>query len=245
MTSTQAFKTAGPHAAILALFASLGLASPLAWSAPLARSAPEVQVEVSHRTSSLGSDGIQRSTAFSERVVRRGNTVWIERVLPTSVQAEHAHDHAASPSAKGHKHVNLSAATRWIEKLADGSLRLKLVAATDKVVVDVAPAEYNNVGFDGSWLAAYHLMDPSSLKAMTPGVREGAGRWYEAKSKADASTVRVLWDEKLELPLKVLSRNATGTTTRSTTVRVLGSVTQNPWQNTVKYTVTEYSDFLD
>jgi hypothetical protein len=248
MTSTTAFKiratggtgaTGATGAAALVLFAALGVAASAAWSAP------DVQVEVSHASSALGADGIQRSTAFSERMVRRANTVWIERVLPASVQAEHAHDHALSPPAKGHKHVNLSAATRWIEKQANGRIKLKLVAASDKVVVDVAPAEYNNVGFDGSWLAAYHLMDPVGLKAMKQGEREGAGRWYEAKSKADASTVRVLWDEKLELPLKVLSRNAAGTTTRSTTVRVLGAVTPNPWTNTVQYAVKEYSDFLD
>lgn len=217
-----------------------------------ALAAPDTQVEVTHLSSSLGTDGIQRSTAFTERVVRRGNTVWIERVVPHAAQAAHRHEHdGVAPVAKGHKHVDLSAASRWIEKLPDGKLKFKLVSTVDKVIVDVAPAEYGTVGFDGSWLTAYHLMDPRGIQGMTPGAKEGAGRWYEAKSKSKSTgpggpdTVRLLWDEKLELPLKVSSRNAAGTVTRSTSVRVLGAVTQAPWSAVSAYSVKDYADFLD
>jgi hypothetical protein len=206
-----------------------------------AQAAPDVSLEVTHQSSVLGADGIKRSSVFSERVVRQGDTVWIERVMPAG--AHHEDDHAKSKvgAAKDHKHADLSAATRWIQRLPDGKLKFRLVAMHDKVVVNVPPAEYGTVGFDGGWLAAYHLIDPTVLKTMKAGESTSQGQWYE--SSKNGNKVRVLWDAKREMPLEVISQGPNGS--RSTMVKSLGVAIKSPWAMTSKFAQKDYSDFLD
>lgn len=226
-----------------------GLAAAAAVAATVAatpaQAAPDVSLEVTHRSVSLGTDGIQRSTEFTERVLRRGDTVWVERVLPAGAHQEAEHRQARMGAAKDHKHADLSAATRWIQKGADGKPRLKLVSAHDQIVVDIAPAEFATVGFDGAWPAAYHLIDPAVLQKLQPAARAGEARWFESPPSTDRQQVRVLWDAKLEVPLQVQTRSANGLASRSTTVRLLASADKTPWQTTRHYTVKDYSDFLD
>lgn len=212
-----------------------------------AQAAPDVTLEVIHRTSALGTDGIKRSTEFTEKLFRRGNTVWIERVLPAGAHQEAEHRQAKAKGAKDHKHADLSAATRWIEQRSDGKLKLRLVSDHDHVVVDIAPAEYATVGFDGSWPAAYHLIDPAVLKQLKPATStaQSQGQWFESLAQSGANRVRVLWDAKLELPLQVQSRSANGSSERTTTVRVLSAGSKTPWTSASSYAVKDYSDFLD
>lgn len=206
-----------------------------------AQAAPDVTLEVIHQSNALGADGIKRSTVFTERVVRQGDTVWVERVMPPGAHLEDEHAKAKVGAAKDHKHADLSAATRWIQRLPDGKLRFRLVAMHDKVVVDIAPAEYATVGFDGAWLAAYHLIDPAVLKTLKPGEITPQGQWFEnAKGR---NSVRVLWDAKREMPLQVLSQGANGN--RSTTAKVLSAAAKSPWDVTKKFAQKDYSDFLD
>ncbi|PQA79943.1 hypothetical protein C5F52_27465 [Limnohabitans sp. TS-CS-82] len=206
-----------------------------------AQAAPDVSLEVTHQSSVLGADGIKRSSVFSERVVRQGDTVWIERVMPAGAHQEDDHAKAKVGAAKDHKHADLSAATRWIQRLPDGKLKFRLVAMHDKVVVNVPPAEYATVGFDGAWLAAYHLIDPAVLKTMKASESTSQGQWYE--SAKNGNKVRVLWDAKREMPLQVVSQGPNGS--RSTMVKVLGSVVKNPWDTANKFVQKDYSDFLD
>lgn len=206
-----------------------------------ALAAPDVSLEVTHQSSVLGSDGIKRSTVFSEKVVRQGDTVWIERVMPAGAHREDDHAKAKMGAAKDHKHADLSAATRWIQRLPDGKLKFRLVAMHDKVVVNVPPAEYGTVGFDGAWLAAYHLIDPVVLKTMKAGEITSQGQWYE--NSKNGSKVRVLWDAKGEMPLQVISQGPNGS--RSTMVKPLSAAIKNPWVITSKFAQKDYSDFLD
>lgn len=206
-----------------------------------AQAAPDVSLEVTHQSSFLGADGIKRSTVFSERVVRKGDTVWIERVMPAGAHREDDHGKAKAGEAKDHKHADFSAATRWIQRLPDGKLNLRLVAVHDKMVVNVPPAEYGTVGFDGAWLATYHLIDPAVLKAMKASESTPQGQWYE--STKNGTKVRVLWDARRELPLQVISQSHNGS--RSTMVKVLDSFIKNPWDSTSKFEQKYYSDFLD
>jgi hypothetical protein len=210
-----------------------------------AQAAPDASLEVTHKSVSLGADGIQRSTEFTERVLRRGDTVWVERVIPANAHQEAEHKQAKAGAAKDHKHADLSAATRWIQKGADGKLKLKLVSVHDQVVVDIASAEFATVGFDGSWPAAYHLIDPALLQKLKPAAKAGDGQWFESPKAQGANQVRVLWDAKLEVPMQVLTRSANGLSSRSTTVRLLKSADKAPWQSTTGYAVKDYSDFLD
>lgn len=208
-----------------------------------AQAAPDVTLEVTHQSSALGADGIKRSSVFTERVVRQGDAVWIERVVPPGAHLDDDHAKAKMGAAKDHKHADLSAATRWIQRLPDGKLKFRLVAMHDKVVVDIAPAEYATVGFDGSWLAAYHLIDPAVLKKMKAGETTPQGQWYE--DAKGANKIRVLWDEKRAMPLQVVSQSDQGRATRTTTVRVMDAMTKNPWNMTQKFSQKDYSDFLD
>lgn len=207
----------------------------------VAQAAPDVSLEVTHKSSVLGADGIQRSTLFTERVVRQGDTVWIERVMPAGAHQDDEHAKAKVGAAKDHKHADLSAATRWIQRLPDGKLKFRLVAMHDQVVVDIAPAEYATVGFDGAWLAAYHLIDPAVLKTLKAGESTPQGQWFE--NTKGRNSVRVLWDAKREMPLQVLSTGANGS--RSTTIKVLSTAIKNPWNVTKKFAQKDYSDFLD
>jgi len=206
-----------------------------------AQAASDVTLEVTHQSNALGADGIKRSTVFTERVVRQGDTVWIERVMPPGAHLEDEHAKAKVGAAKDHKHADLSAATRWIQRLPDGKLRFRLVAMHDKVVVDIAPAEYATVGFDGAWLAAYHLIDPAVLKTLKPGETTSQGQWFE--NTKGRNSVRVLWDAKREIPLQVVSQGANSN--RSTTVKVLSAAAKSPWDVTKKFAQKDYSDFLD
>lgn len=229
--------------------AAWGLAAAAAGAAVLAatpaQAAPDVSLEVTHRSVSLGADGIQRSTEFSERVLRRGDTVWVERVIPAGAHQDAEHRQAKVGAAKDHKHADLSAATRWIQKGADGKLKLRLVSVHDQVVVDIAPAEFATVGFDGAWPAAYHLIDPALLQKLKPAAKAGEAQWFESPKAEGANQVRVLWDAKLEVPLQVQTRSANGLASRSTTVRLLKSAEKAPWQATSGFAVKDYSDFLD
>jgi hypothetical protein len=205
--------------------------------------ATDLALEVTHQSSSLGADGIKRDTLFTERVIRQGDTVWIERVIPAGAHTESELEKAKNP--KGHKHADLNNAVRWIQKLPDGKLKLRLVALHDKVIVDVAPNEFANVGFDGSWAAAYHLIDPAFLKKLKPAQTEGASQWFFSAPSSSSNSVRILWTQKNEIPTSVLTQNVSGTTKRLTTVRVLSHSPSTPWRNLNQFVVKEYSDFLD
>jgi hypothetical protein len=207
----------------------------------VAQAAPDVTLEVTHQGNVLGADGIKRSTVFTERVVRQGDTVWIERIMPTGAHQEDAHAKAKVGASKDHKHADLSAATRWIQRLPDGKLKFRLVAMHDQVVVDIAPTEYATVGFDGAWLAAYHLIDPAVLKTLKAGETTPQGQWFE--NTKGRNSVRVLWDAKREIPLQVLSQGVNGN--RSTIVKVLHTAAKNPWDVAKTFAQKDYSDFLD
>jgi hypothetical protein len=210
-----------------------------------AQAAPDVSLEVTHQSISLGADGVRRSSEFSERVYRRGDTVWIERVLPAGAHREIEHAKAKAGAAIEHKHADLSSATRWIQHGAGNKLKLRLVSAHDKVVVDVDPTEYATVGFDGSWEAAYHLIDPAVLKRLRPIEKTSEGQWYESPKASGSNLVRVLWDTQRELPLKVSTRSADGSSSSTTTVKLLNSAIKQPWNSAAKFSIKDYSDFLD
>jgi hypothetical protein len=96
------------------------------------------------------------------------------------------------------------------------------------VVVEIAPAEYATVGFDGSWQASYHLIDPVVLKSLKPAERTSEGQWYERPRVVGSKEVRVLWDTRHDFPLKVLTRSGNGNATSRTTVKLVASKIKQP-----------------
>jgi hypothetical protein len=200
----------------------------------------DLDLLVDHDLTELGPDGVTRTVHFQERVHRREGMVWIERVLPAG-----AHD-AGAHAAGGHdhKHLDLAAAARWITR-EGGVARVRLVNLQDRVVIEVPPAEYGEIGFDGSWENAWHLIDPRQLLAMKAGAGEAppGTRWYQATS--GAQMVRLLWDEKARIPRKVLSANATGTSRKQMSAREVPAPKQPPWSALAGFQEKTWSDYLD
>jgi hypothetical protein len=197
--------------------------------------AQDADLLVRHTIVSAVSDGIKRTVEFSERVVRRQEQVWIERVVPAGWHS--AHEHAAGD--KGHKHLDVAAAARWLQRGKDGKPALQLASAEDKVLVDVAPTDYGNVGFDGSWTAAYHLIDPASLKPLK--ATGTAGDLVTYVSQEPGRTLKVVWNQRLQYP--VLVESSQGPSSRKTVVQPQAATP--PWNVAKGYQKKDYSDYLD
>ena len=203
--------------------------------------AQDLDLLVEHRVKAVGADGITRTTEFAERVVRRKDQLWIERVVPAGAREAKAH------ATGGHdeKHLDLATAARWITLEGGKTLNLRLVSAEDKTVVSVPAAEYENIGFDGSWDSAWHLLDPRRLEKMKAVADDApAGmRWYESVS--GGTTVRVLWDEKAGIPRRVQSDNRKGTTRKLMSVQNIAPPKNPPWIAISSYRQRDYTDYLD
>ena len=199
--------------------------------------AQNVDLLVTHTTIAAGADGIKRSTEFSERMVRRENQVWVERVVPESWHSASEHAHAD----KAHKHLDVAVAARWITQDNAGKLRVRLASKEDKVLVDVDKTDFANIDFDGSWLAAYHLIDPAALKAMKLAGTKGDLTTYLSADKA--RQVKVVWNDRLKIP--VLVESVSGASSKKTVVEIKTPGKALPWLATQQYTRKDYSDYLD
>ena len=199
--------------------------------------AQDVELLVKHTAMSSGADGIKRSTEFAERVSRSKDNVWVSRVLPAKAHADH--DHAKGD--KAHKHIDVATASRWISKDAAGIAQISLVPNDEKVLVNVSKTDWENVGFDGSWDAAWGLIDPASLKRMKAGTVAGDLTTYTLAEKG--RNVKVVWNTKLRIPMLVESSDPSSR--RQTTVQVLQSASSRPWDQLRGYAKKDYSDYLD
>ena len=199
--------------------------------------AQTVDLLVKHSAVSQGADGVKRSTEFSERLTRTPDSVWISRVLPQS--AHSGHDHAKG--GETHKHLDVSTASRWITRAPNGDIALRLVPNDGKTLVTVTKTDYGNVGFDGSWAAAWSLIDPATLKRMKAGPVVGELATYTLAEKD--RRLKVVWNTKLQLPMRVESSDAGSS--RQTVVQVLGTPASRPWDKLQGFTQKDYSDYLD
>lgn len=214
----------------------LGLAAALALAISSAH-AQDVELLVKHTAVSNGVDGVKRSTEFSERMFRTKDSVWVSRELPGS--AHSAHDHAKG--GKEHKHLDVSTASRWISRDAAGGVQMRLVPNAGDVVVNVSKVDYSNVGFDGSWVTAWNLLDPARLKRMkTVGVAGGLTTY--ALNEKDR-TVKVVWNATLQIPMSVESVDKKSR--HQTLVKVMNKSPSHPWDSLQGFTQKDYSDYLD
>lgn len=203
--------------------------------------AGDLSLLITHDTKVLAADGITRTTHFQEKVYRQTQNIWVERVLPP-----HAHEQGEHKSdAKEHKHLDMDASARWITKEDQQKARIRLVNMFDKQIVNVTAGDYDAVGFDGQWNAAYSLMDPRQIKVLKPSKRAApvGSQWYEGTK--DGNYLRILWDAAESFPRRVESGNAVGTQQRMMQVDVVPTPKQLPWQTLKGYQEKDYSDFLD
>ena len=203
----------------------------------LPAAAQDADLLVKHVAISAGPDGVKRTAEFTERIVRRQDQVWVERVVPEGW-------HPTGTDAKAdtsHKHLDAVAAARWITRNTDGTATVRLAAREEKVLVDVAKTDFANVGFDGSWVAAYYLIDPAALKFMKASAAKGDLVTYT--SNEANRQVKVVWNQRLKLPLLVES--SSGPSSKRTTVENLAAAKSLPWDGVKNYNRKDYSDYLD
>lgn len=203
--------------------------------------ASDLALKVEHETSVLGADGVTRITRFGERLIRRDNQSWIARILPPGAHEEAEHQ----AGDKSHKHMDVNAASRWVERSNEGKLRVRLVNSHEKMIVDIAPVDYANIGFDGKWSTASQLLDSEQIAKMKASKRSApiGTRWYEGGTQN--ARVQVLWDEKEHYPRRIESANSTGTSHASMTATREAMPAVMPWSKLKDYTLKEYSDLLD
>ncbi len=214
---------------LLALAACCGVAQ----AAP----SPSLDLDVAYYSRVLTPEGVTREARYQERMLRRPGHVWVGRTLP-----------AGAPPAPhgGHAEFNPVLLGRHVV-LEQGQLRLEYVDRAARQLIAIAPTDYANVSFDGSWDKAWFLLDPKQVLALPLSARPSAvagARWREREK--DGQFERVLWDERRQLPLVFESGDKAGTVLRRVEVAVLpGLAASVPWQALAGFSHKEYADFLD
>jgi len=152
----------------------LALVTPL-----LCAQAKDLAVRIDYDTTNTSADGVTHITRYSDQLVRRDNDSWQVRIMPAGAHAETEH-HTAD---KGHKHMDTSAAARWVTRTDTGKLEVRLVNPHDKLLVDVSKTDYPNIGFDGEWVSASQLIGTEQVRKMKPLSQSAptGSRWYEMK----------------------------------------------------------------
>ena len=92
-----------------------------------------------------------------------------------------------------------------------------------------------------SWAAAWSLIDPATLKRMKAGPVAGDLITYTLAEKG--RLLKVVWNTKLEIPMRVESSDAGSR--RETVVQVVGGPASRPWDKLQGFTQKDYSDYLD
>ncbi|CAN5469871.1 hypothetical protein BH09PSE6_BH09PSE6_27350 [soil metagenome] len=218
-------------------------AAALAGTAAPAQSAGALDALVDYQVRQITSSGVTRTERWQERVVRRGDVVWVERVLAKG--SARAHDDESAAEHLGHKHFNGETAARWIVRGADGKLDVHFVDREHRVIVAIPRAEYGTVGFDGSFDGAGSIVPSATAHAMQRARDTSAADAQWLVSRSDGWTHRVLWSEARQVALQVESRRDDGSIERTVRVRPVAASTRLPWQQLQGYEQKRYDDFGD
>ncbi len=203
--------------------------------------APDLDAIVSHETRHVMANGVTRIDIWQERIVRRGETVWIERAVPTTRPSRHGDETAAEHI--GHRHFDADTSARWLSRSTDGSVTLKLVDREYLAVVAVPRAEFGTVGFDGRFDAAASVLPASAVRSMKAGAVADQGQWFSDRS--DGWSHRVLWSEARQLAMRVESQRDYGSVKRVVSVRLTPAAAVLPWAGLQGFAAKHYDDFMD
>lgn len=186
-------------------------------------------------------DGMTRTTTFKERLVRAPGEVWQERILPGGVKP-------ASEAAEHLHPKDLGVAARHLTRSAAGALALEFVHP-DGIRIHAETRDFPEVGFDGSWEAAFHILDPARLASLKPlpqsptrPAPEGA-RWLGTED--EGQYLRVLWSTRWELPLRIEAGSKDGRRVNLTEVQPGPLPASLPWDRLKGLPEKEYTDLLD
>ncbi|KEY60852.1 hypothetical protein [Serratia sp. DD3] len=183
---------------------------------------------------------------YRDLMYRRTDQVWIERELPENLRASqaHGHDDHASPHA-GHAHSEAQGAPLLIKRdAATGKVSVQVILDELHRVIDVELAHYGNVGYGGSWSAAYWLIDPNALSRMEKqgGVKDGVQHYLLQKGER---TIQVAWDVAGQYARSIEQRDSHGTSIQRMTATPFNDPQILPWQKLTDYQRGDYSDLLD
>ncbi|PZQ78178.1 MAG: hypothetical protein DI563_01120 [Variovorax paradoxus] len=207
--------------------------------------APEVNLRVTHVSRSIGVDGVERESRYTNRVFRRTAMVWTERELPEGLRKslDHGHSHAHGPHA-GHAHDEAQGAPLRVTRDRDGKETVEVVLAKTRRVIEVDRAHHGNVGYGGSWDAAYWLISPASLQRMERvGAPKGGVQRYTLTQSENRMLVE--WDVAGQFPRKIERSDAHGTSFYQLTATRLAKPDPAPWEASRGYARGDYSDLLD
>ncbi|WP_072010798.1 MULTISPECIES: hypothetical protein [unclassified Serratia (in: enterobacteria)] len=217
-----------------------------AQSAAQPTEAPAVNLRLNYENRSIGHDGITRDSRYTDLMYRRAGLVWIERELPESVResAAHGHEDNASPHA-GHAHSEAQGAPLLVRRdAAIGKVSVQAVLHNLHRVIDVELAHYGNVGYGGSWAAAYWLIEPAALSRMEKQGPEQQGIQHYLLQKGER-TVKVAWDVAGQYARSIEQRDNHGTSVQRMTATPFAEPQSLPWQQLADYQRGDYSDLLD
>ena len=213
----------------------------------------DIEARVSYETRQVMSTGVTRVDTWQERLVRRGNQVWTERILAPVAHAGHSHEgHKRETVAEhaGHRHLNAETSARWLTLQPDGQVEVRLVDHGNRFVVTVPRAEFGTVGFDGRFDGAASIVPPSVVRAMAPTtarpMRGSAdGQWLTDRSQGWSH--KLLWSASKQMALRVESTRDDASVQRRVTVQLLPAAPARPapWSQLADYTPKQYDDFMD
>ena len=203
--------------------------------------APDLDLAIKYFNRELSPEGVLRESSYQEKMLRRNGHVWSYRVLPGKMAAKDT-----AHSNHEHKEFNYIVLPRHVR--FDGSkISVEFINDHDRQVINIVPTEYENVNFDGSWPNTYYLINPKIVAAMPVSQRPssvGNARWHEVVK--NGLFQRVLWDEKLSIPLVIETGNQKNTFFQRITVSADAKLEKDlPWNHLQGYAQKEYSDFLD
>lgn len=207
--------------------------------------APAIDLRVSYHSRSVGVDGVQRDTRYANLMSRRPGRVWLERDIPANVRESlaHGHEHAHGPHA-GHAHDEAQGAPLMVDRDASGRETVQVVLARTRRVIEVDRAHHGNVGYGGSWDAAYWLVTPASLSRMkAEGSPRGGVQRYVAKQEEQVTTID--WDVAGQFPRRVERRDAHGASYYLMTATRTAAPAVAPWKPSEGFGRGDYSDLLD
>lgn len=220
-------------------------AEPVATVTEQVQSTPEADLRITYQAMSIGSDGVQRDSKYTNRVYRRKAQLWIERELPEALthSASHGHEHAPGPHA-GHAHDEARGAPLFIKRADNGKVNVEVVLAKTKRVISVDEAHHGNVGFGGSFENAYWMVPPASLKSMER-VGKPSNGVQRLRSVAGELTTLIDWDTAGQFARRIERSDAHGLERIVVTATRLPLPLAQPWKASEKFDRGDYSDLLD
>jgi hypothetical protein len=206
---------------------------------------PEADLRITYEAMSIGSDGVQRSSIYTNRVYRRKGQLWIEREMPAALRQsqDHGHEHAHGPHA-GHAHDEARGAPLSIRRADDGKVGVEVVLAKLRRVISVDLAHHGNVGYGGSFENVYWIVPPTALQGMerVGKAQNGVQRY---RGTAGEQTTVSDWDVANQFARRVERSDAHGTERIVVTATKLPAPLAQPWKTIEGYDKGDYSDLLD